>query len=283
MLSFILKRVEKIAIYFFVFCLLLQYSCTEENQISDNDIQSVTDNIIADNAIQNIFLTVNEYALSYLSSKGTNIDSNSIVSISPLYPLDSFPKTMIIDYCNGICCVDGKTRKGKVIAILNNKWIIDSTSSNLMAEVTTNDFFENNVQLMGTFKINVNGIIDSFPSFSISTLDAKLILENGKSTQWTSNKNIKWISGFQTINNINDDVFLITGSNTGINCNGMGYESDIISPLLYEKSCQNGIITKGKLELIPQDVSKRIIDFGNGDCDRKASVTINGVTVEIDL
>lgn len=272
---------KKIAIFLFFFSLVLQFSCKKDLPVVDSDTQSVIDNISADCAVQSIFSIVNNYADSYISEKGNNIDSNVIVSISPLYPLDSFPKTMIIDYCNGVNCADGKTRKGKIIATLNERWSFDSNP--ITAAVTTNNFFENNIQIIGSFAITCNGIDDSIPSFTIITSDAKLIFENSKNCQWHSTNTINWLLGFETINNISDDVFLFSGNNVGINCNEKGYESNITSSLKFENSCQNGTITQGKFELIPQDLSKRIIDFGNGDCDRKATVTINGVTVNVDF
>ena len=41
-----------------------------------------------------------------------------IVTITPQFPTDSFPKTMIINYGNGITCSDGYFRKGKIIRII---------------------------------------------------------------------------------------------------------------------------------------------------------------------
>ncbi len=272
---------KKIAILFVFISLILQFSCKKDIPVTDNDTQSVIDNINADCTVQSIFSIVNSYADSYFGEKGTNIDSNVIVSMAPLFPLDSFPKTMIIDYCNGVNCADGKTRKGKIIAVLNDKWIIEENSSNLTANVTTNNFFENNVQIFGSFSILFNGVIDSIPSFIVTTSEAKLVLENGKSCHWNSVNTTNWLSGFQTINDLSDDIFLFSGQNVGINCDGKGYESNILSSLKFDNTCLNGTITQGKLELIPQDISKRIIDFGTGECDRKATVTINGVSVEI--
>lgn len=274
---------KKLAIIIFIFSLVIQFSCKKEGLVVDNDYQSVIDDISTDNVVQSVFSNVNSYALIYLGAKQTNIDSNIIVSITPFYPLDSFPKTLILDYCNGVNCSDGKLRKGKLIAVINNKWEIEPFSNPISAEITTNNFYENNVQILGTFSILFNGFLDSVPSFSMETNNAELIFENGKHTQWSSSNTSKWISGFNTIDDISDDVFFLSGNKTGINCNGKGYESNITSSLKFDNSCQNSTITQGKLELIPQEIAKRIIDFGNGECDRKASVTINGITVEIDF
>ncbi|MBI5541804.1 MAG: hypothetical protein HY951_17215 [Bacteroidia bacterium] len=274
---------KKLAIIIFIFSLVLQFSCKKEELVVDNDYQSVIDDISADNAVQSVFSTVNSYALVFLGAKQTNVDSNIIVSITPLYPLDSFPKTLILDYCNGINCSDGKLRKGKLIAVINSKWEIEPSSSPISAEITTNNYYENNVQIIGTFSVLFNGFLDSVPSFTLATSNAELIFENGKHTQWSSSNTTKWVTGLNTIDNFSDDVFLLSGNKTGINCNGKGYESNITSSLKFDNSCLNSTITQGKLELIPQDIAKRIIDFGNGECDRKAMVTINGISVDIDF
>jgi hypothetical protein len=37
------------------------------------------------------------------------------------------------------------------------------------------------------------------------------------------------------------------------------------------------------MELTPEGKSKRIIDFGNGNCDNKATITIDGNKFQFDL
>ena len=257
------------------------FSCEKEPQEETNDVQSILDNVYADNAVENIFSTVNEYGIAFLSDNEPKIDTNIIVTITPQYPLDSFPKTMIINYGNGIVCNDNCHRKGKLIIIFDDKWSYTNFQSVVHAQISLNSFYINQVQVIGSYEITTNLNTDSVPEYTFSTSNSMLVYPNGESNSWEMTRNIKWIYGFETYENKNDDVFIFDGNTTGVNRKGIGYESEITIPMIYDNTCFSGTITKGKLELTPQGLTTRTVDFGNGSCDKNAEVTINDITFPI--
>jgi hypothetical protein len=273
-----LKRL--IIILFFAINAILVSCDKDEAIIDDNDTQSVIDNIYADNSTALIFNIVNDYGIALMNEKAPKTDSGVVVTITPMYPLDSFPKTMIINYGNGILCTDGHQRKGKIITVFSNKWCFDSTKTNIDAEVILNDFYCDNIQHIANIAIGITENVEDGPEYTLQSSNSKLIFETSESTLWSTERIIKWHSGYQTLTNKNDDVYLITGTTTGISRKEKGYSSTITEPLQYDNSCSNGTLTKGIFEVVPQGLTKRVVDFGNGNCDRLATVTIDGISIE---
>lgn len=261
--------------------LIASVSCVKEDVApAENNTQSVIDNISAENSTENIFNIVNDYGLNLLSESSIKTDSGVVVSITPLYPLDLYPKTMIINYGNGISCSDGVLRKGKIVAVFSNKWSIDSTLTGVNVEITLNEYYADNIQYMATIEVGMNNNSDNGIEFNLQTSNAKMLLNDGTNVSWNTQRTIKWISGSQTIDINTDDIFLISSNTTGISRKGSGFESNTKEPLRFDNSCINGTLTQGIIDIIPEDQAKHTVDFGNGNCDRDASLTVNGITVD---
>ena len=83
------------------------------------------------------------------------------------------------------------------------------------------------------------------------------------------------VEGYATPRNLLDDAFSITGNHTILNSTGVSRTSVITEALQKKTICEN--ISKGKIKL---DGSKHsaVIDFGDGTCDRNATVSIDGGT-----
>ena len=256
-------------------------SCQKTEQDMNSDVQSVLDNLSADQAVENIFSTVNDYALNYLGTENPKIDTNIIVTINPQFPLDSFPKTMIIDYGNGVACHDGCNRKGKISITFDGKWSLENSDQQIIAAISFNSFYIDNNQIIGSMEMKNLGSTGSGPEFLFSSENSKIKFVDGQSTSWSMNRSVHWIAGYESINDLNDDVLFISGTITGVSRQGTGYYSEIMNPLELYKSCFNGTFTKGRLEVTPQGLSTRTVDFGEGNCDREASVTINGLSINV--
>lgn len=89
-----------------------------------------------------------------------------------------------------------------------------------------------------------------------------------------------WVEGYNTPAIIWDDVFTIEGTATGTNRKGNTYTHTITNPLEIKNSCR--WIVEGTIQLVSNGKTA-IMDYGMGECDDVATVTINGVTKEIKL
>jgi hypothetical protein len=76
-----------------------------------------------------------------------------------------------------------------------------------------------------------------------------------------------------------DDEYDITGTANATVVNGDGYSAVVVQPLHVKVGC--AFITKGVLNFTPTGQMVRVIDYGDGTCDAKFTVTINGQTYTI--
>ena len=74
-------------------------------------------------------------------------------------------------------------------------------------------------------------------------------------------------------------MYSITGTAGGTAFDGTKFTSNISSALIVALDCR--WIKKGVIEFKPANELKRTIDFGNGNCDNKLTVSIAGFSVDI--
>lgn len=78
-----------------------------------------------------------------------------------------------------------------------------------------------------------------------------------------------------------DDVLtVVSGNASGKNREGRNF-SVTINNLTKPANCK--YITKGTVQISPSGISTRTIDYGDGTCDDKANITVNGNTFQITL
>jgi hypothetical protein len=76
-------------------------------------------------------------------------------------------------------------------------------------------------------------------------------------------------------------VSFISGSASGTDRSGKKFTVDINTPLRREMGCR--WIVSGVQTITPEGKKARTIDYGDGTCDDKAKVTIDGNTFEFSL
>ena len=58
---------------------------------------------------------------------------------------------------------------------------------------------------------------------------------------------------------------------------GIAYTVEIIDPLLFSIDCR--WIKQGAIEVTPQDLAVRTIDYGDGECDSEATISVGNFTL----
>lgn len=254
-------------------------SCDKEPE-TDTETQSAVDNAKAEEAVSQMFSSVNHYGINEDGIKnGTLIDSGGCVTIT-IDTTIAFPRTLTLDF-GTVGCVgfDGKVRKGKLHAKYSNHWL--NPAAGTYVEATCDNYYVNGEKLEGTFKVTFNGA-NSYggPSYTLTATNAKITLITGKQISWNATETIDWIDGYTDLLPSND-VMLISGNSTGTNSAGRAYTMSITKPLKKDMSCQ--WITEGTIELTPAELNTRTVDFGSGACDNDATVSIKGVVINFKL
>lgn len=192
----------------------------------------------------------------------------------------SSPRVVTIDFGSSNCmCNDGRNRRGKIIVTYTGAYRAAGT----VITVSYDNYFVNDNQLLGTHTITNMGTNGSGNVYYTVDVNGQVALSNGGTVTWTSSRTREWIAGYSTPE-CSDDIYSITGSASGTRANGMQVTAVITSPLIrnMDPNCRRHF-TQGVIEITPENHPVRILDYGNGDCDNTATVTINGNTYTIML
>ncbi|MBZ5858463.1 hypothetical protein [Flavihumibacter profundi] len=201
------------------------------------------------------------------------------VSVEFLALPDTFPVKVTIDFGTGCTGKDGRTRKGKIITVYSGLLIKPGS----VAETTFDNYYVNDIKVEGTHRIENKSTSDQL-TFETKVIDGKITHLNGDYANWNRVRTITQVDGWGTPRLPGDDVFNIVGNGSGTVHKGTQvatWTSTNIEPLVKNFDCH--WIVKGKQAIQRNDGPQGILDFGNGDCDNKATITVNGVSAEITL
>lgn len=249
---------------------LLWTSCEKEETTTQQTAETSQDLAMAQNFLQT---TEEEVDLLLETRSGDNEDC-PIVTFTP--DASSFPRTVTIDYgtegCEG---PHGYLRRGIIqIEISDSMKIPGATRTKTFV-----DFYIEDVQILGTKTLTYSGQNDDQQDVWVRMVNgAQLLFPNGEEVSWTAEQTIVRLEG-QATEELLDDVFQITGNSSGVNRQGNPFTSEIVDPLLKPRNCRWPV--SGTRTTMVND-SERTLDYGDGACDRDATVTWdNGFSREI--
>jgi hypothetical protein len=155
---------------------------------------------------------------------------------------------------------------------------------------TFQNYMVDSISVQGTHKVqNTTAQGSNQRQFTITATDMKLTRPNGNFSQWSGTRIKTQVEGNGTVQIPLDDVFAITGQGQGrVKVGNLIYawQSEITDPLRKRFTCR--WITKGVLKVRRQTASSTspwvsTLDFGTGNCDNQATLTINGNSRQITL
>lgn len=215
----------------------------------------------------------------------SNVDSNRCftVTITPLQ-LGVFPKTVTINFGSG-CSNSGRKRTGKIITVYTGRLIFPGSS----AITTFENYTIDGVKIEGKHTVtNISPLGTLQKHFEVVVEDGKLTKTDGNFLIWNSKRQIRQVEGFLTETH-KDDVFAISGSARGrIRTNNLLFlwNAVIQEPLIKRFTCN--WISKGKIRTLRETLPasspwEALLDYGQGECDNKATITVNGTSRQISL
>ena len=201
------------------------------------------------------------------------------ITVTRLNPPDKFPVQIVVDFGTGCTGRDGRTRKGKIVTVYTNRLVVPGAK----ATTTFGGYFVNDIQVEGTHIIENTSTSDK-RIFHVQVIGAKLTKANGNYTEWSSDKTIEQTDGLGTPFWPFDDVFTVNGQANGTLHRGtefMEWSHIITKPIIKKFACR--WIVQGEVTIQKGTHPVAILDFGTGECDNKATITVNGVVREITL
>ncbi len=250
-------------------------SCKKADKQTDANTETyalTTDDALTEN------LTSEDDAVLFEATASRNLQGNDFTggtadrlltgcAIITVTPQTGFPKLIVIDFGTG-CTYNGVTRKGKININLSDSLRRPGST----AVMTFDNYFVNNFKR--------EGIITHTNTSTATEKSWRRKVENGKITApdgrfWIHNSihAVVQTAGLNTPGQPLDDEFTIRGQSSHSNSNGLTRTCVITIPLLKKVSCENIVSGRKRMEVPNHTV---VLDYGNGACDRIATISIDG-------
>ena len=262
---------------------LFAYSCNknENTSITNDDISQMQKDNYEEAVVDEFDQSTDDitYQLDAAGYNTSGLKTATCYTITIDAPdSNRFPKTISIDYgtgCTSVVDGDTITRKGSLTMVVTGRY----TQEGAIRSISFNNFYINDVKFEGTRIVTTIGLDSQFNfSWTYELKNGKITFPDGTyATRESSMTRTRVSNG--TLNRL-DDYLNITGSVQGINTRGEAYFREIVLPLRRNLGCR--FFVSGAIENTRND-NVFTIDYGNGTCDRMATLTKNGETTEIRL
>lgn len=270
-------------------------STQDEEQVAGFTAESeIESQFVFDDIFNNVFGVNSDLGIGGVGIFGRTIgngrveDIDSIphcvtLSITPLQPR-VFPKTVVIDFGTG-CTSHGHFRSGKITTVYTGRLIEPGKS----ATTTFENFMIDSLSIEGMQVItNATSGNANQREFKTEINNAKITKPNGAYEEWNAVRITTQIEGNGTVLP-NDDVFRITGGSNGKTKRDnllVSWASEIQEPLIKRFACR--WFSKGEIKSVRNGLPSNTpwtatLDFGDGTCDNKADLIINGNSHQITL
>lgn len=261
---------------------LLMNSCKKDNKEVDNETQTVVDNALCEQEFMRIGPSVSERAVStagvkkllpgfmevFSSCPFDTLTGDTIMDSQGNFNTSNLP-TLTLDWGAGCSDVDGVYRSGKLQATFTKSY----DSVGCVVTITPVNYKVGSITYNGTIRITrlAGG---NQPSFRTEVIDGHCQSADW-TIDWLTDKTITYTAGYGT-SDPSDDEISITGSSSGKNREGRTFSVNIKSALVKKASCK--WIQQGTIDITPDGLKTRTVDFGNGTCDNTGTFTVNGNT-----
>jgi hypothetical protein len=189
------------------------------------------------------------------------------------------PHVLTINFGPTDCtCIDGKNRKGEIIVSYTGAY----KDSGTVRTITYNNYYVNDNQIKGTKVVTNMGTNSSGQVYYDVTVNDTMVIASDSIITWTGTRTRTWDAGYSTPTR-SDDVYLIGGTTTLTRATGHMFTFDITTPLQIANSCP--YIEAGIADITSSTFTggTRILNYGTGNCDDEADLTIGSVTYHITL
>ncbi|WP_127141970.1 hypothetical protein [Flagellimonas marinaquae] len=236
---------------------LLLMGCDKEDAIpnnapdttSDAAINALTEYVLVNKIFQDVgnsngdaILGAENNTAGSAGKTTLNMTSQVEITVSPA-DFVNFPKTITVDFKDGMLGQDGVLRKG-VVTVVSTNWYGQPESTHT---ATFQDYYHNDYKVEGTHIVeNLGANEDGHLEYSVEINDGKITTKVGDVIQYQEDSKRTWISGSETPLNIWDDEYLLDGLQTGISSAGLDYSLSTIEPLhfvLVPRGIKSGVLS----------------------------------------
>lgn len=275
----------KFYLIFTALVLISLTSCNKDSGLDETSLDLADDDAVSDAVFEDVFSTADNASIildMMQSAKGGDTKSENIAvidscpTVTITHPTDAiWPKVITVNYGTGCTGVNDNVRKGKIVIEVSAARLTVGSKRT----ITFVDYYFNDIKVEGTKVLENKGYNNSQNLLvSVTLTNGKLTLPDGKTIERAVAHEREWIAGLLT-RNIWDDECLITGNASGKNINGVVYTNTITTALQWKRVCK--FIVAGVIKMEREGKESVELNYGTGDCDAKAIVTIGVESKEI--
>ncbi len=280
---------------FILVCTFLLFSCvnnSEPKDKSDTDEKPTTEQSLA--AMQEYSLTskifnenFNESTNSVLLAKDqlsnerkakVMTGSYPVVTITP-FDLTSWPKTVVVNYgVENILCDDGRYRRGIVNIVTTDFY----RAEGVVLNITFDNYYQNDYKVDGKQVITNKGKNknDNFV-YNVKIDNGKITTPQNKIIYYNEETSREWAEGESTVLDALDDVYYITGKQSGVSSDRVHYTLTTKEKLDFNVGCK--WLRAGLLDVNIDGLPSFTINYGNGECDALATVRLWNADYQITM
>jgi hypothetical protein len=274
-----MKKVGKFFVLTTAISVITMFSSCNKNEDAVQDIVAKTETTDYLNLVDAFsFETEEEITNSDDDLKSAELLSCLTVTIHQNENGEFWPRSWTLDYGTENCtCFLGNTKRGKINVKISDWWRNEGS----LKEITFEDFYMNDNKMEGIKTILNTGLNENGNlTFTKKITNAKITNTDGLTISWNCEQQSEQIEGGTTVL-FADDVWEVTGGGSGVNLDEKAFKMKITSALIYKTGCFYPI--SGTVEIEIEGEPVKTIDYGTGDCDNKATVTVGDVTETIEL
>jgi len=207
-----------------------------------------------------------------LSVEETLVENSGTRTVETTFSGDTVIHTItFVDFVNGNSQFE-RVKNGIIIVKVLGRPYMET----FWRQITFIDFTVNGNLVEGVKVIEKIGEYQ----FTITLTDGKITFTDGTTYTRDFVRTRTWVAGFETPFYVWDDEYELEGVATGVNRNEKEYTHTITNPLRIRMNCR--WIVEGTIDLVV-DGQLATLDYGDGTCDRFATLTVDGETWTIRL
>lgn len=282
---------------FLLFVLLLSITffigCTNEpvNEAASSSTISVDETVLnteIDATVDDVSLIVeDQFDMQKSIVAKTSTGMKSILppcaTITSVLTNDTWTRT--IDFGTQGCTLhNGNVVKGKIIISFSK--IFTTPLKNISYKLE--GFYHNGSLIEGskiiTHELKKSDLLADIHPITTHSIELKITTPDGKVYTRIGTRVREMVEGFATIGNWEDNVFKVWGYHITTFPNGLKYtfKTEKMQALVFKMSCKMPFPVSGIVEILKNEL-KATLDYGQGECDNKATMTFKDVVKEIIL
>lgn len=253
---------------------------TTDDVVTNSDIDASVDDVS--------IIAEDQFDMQKSMTAKTSIGMISMLptcaTITTVLTSDTWTRT--VDFGTQGCTLhNGNIVKGKIIISFSKNF----TTPIKTITYTLVGFYHNGKLIEGTktitHELKSTDLAPNIHPVTTHSIDLKITFPDGKIYSRFGTRVREMVEGYTTIDNWEDNVFLVWGYHITTFPNGEKYTFTTTkeNALRFVMTCKMPFPVKGIIEILKND-HKAVLDFGNGTCDDLATITIDGgVAKEIHL